>query len=187
MLDAPIPLPSTNKMDNFETIDFKPRTPWNASIFFTWNREHILQTQLGSIDSLMPIKSTIPAKHIQAKDWLTQVDPPKGSLEGMEFGVNCVLIRYSTDEIGEGPNYHVHPYDELFHILEGRAEFTVGENQFIAEAGSVVIGPANIPHAYKNLGPGRLDSLDVHLNSEWIQYDLPWEGEKLVSRELTKE
>jgi len=86
--------------------------------------------------------------------------------------------------IGEGPNLHVHPYDEVFHILEGRAEFTVGDKKFVAEEGAVVIGPANVPHAYKNLGPGRLDSVDVHLNSEWIQYDLPRDGEKLSTPEL---
>ena len=65
------------------------------------------------------------------------------------------------------------------------AEFTVGDKKFIADEGAVVFGPANIPHAYKNLGPGRLDSFDVHLNSEWIQYDLPRGGEKLSAPGLT--
>ncbi len=107
------------------------------------------------------------------------VNPPRGSQEGKQYGTNCVIIRYSTDTIGEGPNLHVHPYDEIFHILEGRAEFTVGDETFEAGAGDLVIGPANVPHAYKNLGPGRLDSVDVHLNDEWIQYDLPRENEPL--------
>jgi mannose-6-phosphate isomerase-like protein (cupin superfamily) len=95
------------------------------------------------------------------------------------------MIRYSTEVVGEGPNLHVHPYDELFHVLQGRAEFTVGERKFVAEAGSLVVGPANIPHAFKNLGPDRLDTVDVHLNDEWIQYDLPREGEKLSAPELS--
>ncbi|GAA4271198.1 hypothetical protein GCM10022258_04910 [Aquimarina gracilis] len=30
-----------------------------------------------------------------------------------------MVIRYSVDEIGEGPNLHMHPYDEIFHIIEG--------------------------------------------------------------------
>lgn len=135
----------------------------------------------------MPKKSNIKPGYVSPDEWLKSIDPPKGVMEGHSYGVNCVVIRYSTDEIGEGPNLHVHPYDEVFHILEGRAEFTVGEETIIAEAGSLVIGPANIPHAYKNLGPGRLDSVDVHLNGEWIQYDLPREGEKLSSREFSKE
>lgn len=62
--------------------------------------------------------------------------------------------------VGEGPTLHVHPYDEIFMITEGRARFTVGDRTIDAEAGEVVLGPANIPHGYKNLGPGRLDSLE---------------------------
>lgn len=133
----------------------------------------------------MPKPSRIQAVHLRADQWLKRQDPPLGSLEGVHFGTNCVIIRYSTDTIGEGPNLHVHPYDELFHILQGRAEFTVGDQKFEAEAGALVIGPANVPHAYKNLGPGRLDSVDVHLNSEWIQFDLPREGEELSAPKLS--
>ena len=133
----------------------------------------------------MPKKSRIEPVYIAPDDWLKKSDPPQGSQEGSHFGVDCVIIRYSTDVIGEGPNLHVHPYDEVFHILQGRAEFTVGDRQFVAESGSLIIGPANIPHAYKNLGPGRLDSVDVHLNSEWIQYDLPRDGEILSSPQLS--
>lgn len=133
----------------------------------------------------MPKKSRIEPVHIPKAQWIKTEDPPKGVLEGHPYGTNVVVIRYSVDEIGEGPNLHMHPYDEIFHILEGTAEFTVGENKFIAKEGDLVIGPANIPHAYKNVGPGRLDSFDVHLNEEWIQYDLPREGEKLSSKELS--
>ena len=85
---------------------------------------------------------------------------------------NITLIRYVTDVVGEGPTLHVHPYDEIFTITEGRARFTVGDRTIDAEAGDVVLGPANIPHGYQNLGPGRLDSLDIHLSPEWIQYNL---------------
>ena len=120
----------------------------------------------------MPKQSRIEPMHIQPNEWLRRQSPPTGVQEGRHLDVECVIIRYSTDKVGEGPDLHVHPYDEIFHILEGRAEFTVGDRTFEAAAGSLVIGPANIPHGYKNLGPGRLDSLDVHLNREWIQYDL---------------
>lgn len=133
----------------------------------------------------MPKPSKIEPAYIRPDEWLKSQDPPMGSLEGYRHGTDCVVIRYSTDTVGEGPNLHVHPYDEIFHIIEGKAEFTVGNKNFEAVAGSLVIGPANIPHAYKNLGPGRLDSVDIHLNSEWIQYDLPREGEELSSSKLS--
>lgn len=131
-----------------------------------------------------PKESEIKPAHITKSMWMKQEDPPKGVIEGHAYGINCVVIRYSVEEIGEGPNLHVHPYDEVFHILRGRAEFTVGNTKIIAEEGDVVIGPANIPHAYQNLGPGRLDTIDIHLNQEWIQYDLPRDGEKLSAQEL---
>lgn len=133
----------------------------------------------------MPIPSRIEPIHIPADEWLKSQDPPRGSKEGFHYGTDCVIIRYSTDVIGEGPKLHVHPYDEIFHILQGRAEFTVGDQKFEAEAGALIIGPANVPHAYKNLGPGRLDSVDVHLNDKWIQYDLPRAGENPSSPQLS--
>lgn len=127
----------------------------------------------------MPKQSKIAPVLIPKEEWIRTKDAPIGFVEGHQYGFNCVIIRYSTDEISDGPNLHIHPYDEIFHIITGRAEFTVGEKKFVAEEGAIVIGPANIPHGYKNLGPGRLDSVDVHLSPEWIQYDLPKNGEAL--------
>jgi mannose-6-phosphate isomerase-like protein (cupin superfamily) len=120
----------------------------------------------------MPIQSkTEPAK-IAAREWLTQGRALRGLLEGKALNTGITLIRYVTDVVGDGPPLHVHPYDEVFTITEGRARFTVGDKTIDAEAGDVVLGPANIPHGYQNLGPGRLDSLDIHLSPEWIQFNL---------------
>ncbi|MEM6723859.1 MAG: cupin domain-containing protein [Bacteroidota bacterium] len=131
-----------------------------------------------------PKQSNTQVRIIKKSEWIKVEGPPKGVVQGHPYGFNAVIIRYSVDAIGEGPNLHVHPYDELFHILKGQAEFTVGDQKIIAQEGDLVIGPANIPHAYKNLGPGSLDTLDIHLNPEWIQYDLARKGEELSSLEL---
>lgn len=120
----------------------------------------------------MPIRSKTQPTKISASTWLDTEKSLRGLLEGKGVNTNITLIRYVTDVVGEGPTLHVHPYDEIFTITEGRARFTVGDQIIDAEAGDVVLGPANIPHGYQNLGPGRLDSLDIHLSSEWIQYDL---------------
>lgn len=133
----------------------------------------------------MPIRSrTQPAK-VPANKWLNQ-NSLRGLLEGSSVDTNITLIRYVTDVVGEGPTLHVHPYDEIFTITAGRARFTVGDQTIDAEAGDIVLGPANIPHGYQNLGPGRLDSLDIHLSPEWIQYDLAdgWDASSaLISNE----
>jgi mannose-6-phosphate isomerase-like protein (cupin superfamily) len=134
----------------------------------------------------MPIQSkTEPAK-ISASEWLTPGRALRGVLEGKGLNTSITLIRYGTDVVGEGPTLHVHPYDEIFTITEGRARFTVGDRIIDAEAGDVVLGPANIPHGFQNLGPGRLDSLDIHVSPEWIQFNLAGAWDKssvLVSAE----
>ena len=117
----------------------------------------------------MPIQSkTEPAK-ISASEWQTR---GRGLLEGKGLNTSITLLRYVTDVVGEGPTLHVHPYDEIFTITEGRARFTVGDKTIDAETGDVVLGPANIPHGFQNLGPGRLESLDIHLSPDWIQFNL---------------
>lgn len=120
----------------------------------------------------MPIQSRTEPKRVTASEWLNAGNNLRGLLEGKHLQTNVTLIRYVTNIVGEGPTLHVHPYDEIFTITEGRARFTVGDKVIDAEAGDVVLGPANIPHGYQNLGPGRLDSLDIHLSPEWIQYNL---------------
>ena len=50
--------------------------------------------------------------------------------------------------------------------------FTVGEQKFEAEAGDILFGPANIPHKYSNLGPGPLETTDIHLSDRFVQTSL---------------
>lgn len=120
----------------------------------------------------MPIQSKAQPAKVSASEWQNPGKALRGLLEGKVLDTNITLIRFVTDVIGEGPTLHVHPYDEIFTIAEGRARFTVGDKTIDAEVGDVVFGPANIPHGYQNLGPGRLDSLDIHLSPEWIQFNL---------------
>ncbi len=50
-----------------------------------------------------------------------------------------------------GPPRHVHPaFDELFYVLEGRLEFTVGDEQTAAEPGTIAYVPGDVPHAFAN-------------------------------------
>jgi mannose-6-phosphate isomerase-like protein (cupin superfamily) len=63
------------------------------------------------------------------------------------------LIEEVTPPQG-GPPPHMHTReDETFHVLEGEVEFVVGGRALSATAGSVVYGPRNIPHAFRNIGP----------------------------------
>lgn len=110
---------------------------------------------------------------VRFTDWSTPGKPWFGRVEGPALDTGASLIFYCTDEIGRGPDLHVHPYDEIFVINEGRAEFTIGNQRIVGEAGDVLMGPADVPHKYKSLGPGRLLTTDIHLSDRIIQTDLP--------------
>jgi quercetin dioxygenase-like cupin family protein len=60
---------------------------------------------------------------------------------------------------GHGPPLHVHRREtEIFYILEGQFELTVGGQKMAAPAGTTAVCPRDIPHTFHNVGPttGRL-------------------------------
>ena len=76
-------------------------------------------------------------------------------------------------EIGGGPRLHTHPYCEIFIIRQGTGLFTVGDQEIEATAGQILIVPPNTPHKFTNLGPGPLETTDIHENgsfiTEWLE------------------
>lgn len=98
--------------------------------------------------------------------------PHRGSINGEVLGTQITVLTYGNDEPGKGPALHVHPYDEVFIVQEGRARFFVGGQVIDAGAGETVMGPAGVPHKFVNLGPGRLQTIDIHLSPRWIQTNL---------------
>jgi len=109
---------------------------------------------------------------LKRADWASHDQLRKGNIEGKDFGTDVTILFYATEEVGVGPRWHVHPYDEIFIMTKGRALFTVGDEKIEAQEGDVLLGPANVPHKYHNLGPGVLESTDIHLSPEWIQTNL---------------
>ncbi len=89
-----------------------------------------------------------------------------------DYETDATVLFYGTDDIGKGPAWHIHPYDEIFIIRQGRARYKIGDTVIEAEAGGILIGPKNVPHKFENIGPGRLDTVDIHASPEWIQTDL---------------
>ena len=99
---------------------------------------------------------------------------PKGTVafEGGSHGseVSMYLIVYG--EIGDGPDLHEHPYAETWIVRKGNARFTVGRDVIEAGSGTILVGPAEVPHMFKNLGPGSLDIICIHPSPRFIQEDL---------------
>lgn len=90
------------------------------------------------------------------------VDNWRGEFEGGAYGAGICVIFVHTENIGDGPRLHRHPYSETFIVRNGRVRFTVGDATVDAEAGQIVVCPANVPHKFENLGPGLLEQIDIH-------------------------
>lgn len=93
-------------------------------------------------------------------------------VNGETLGTSVTVLTYGNDEPGTGPVLHIHPYDEIFIVTLGRARFFVGDQTIDANAGETVLGPAGVPHRFINLGPGRFQTIDIHLSPKWIQTNL---------------
>lgn len=98
----------------------------------------------------------------------------RGRVEGQIVGGGVTVLAYGADVIGAGPRLHVHPYDETFIVVEGRARFFVGDDVLEAGAGEVVFGPARRPHRFENIGPGALQTIDIHHSPVFIQADVEY-------------
>jgi mannose-6-phosphate isomerase-like protein (cupin superfamily) len=79
-------------------------------------------------------------------------------IHGRDTG-GAVAVVESHDVTGGGPPPHIHHReDEIFQILEGEYEWTVGGKTFVARKGATIFAPREVPHTYRYLGqtPGRL-------------------------------
>lgn len=51
---------------------------------------------------------------------------------------------------GEAPPLHCHEgEDEIFHILEGRFRFRVGDREILAGPGDSLVAPKGVPHTFR--------------------------------------
>ena len=89
-------------------------------------------------------------------------------LEGTSYGVDVSYIHLSTTRVDVGPPLHTHPYAEVILIRQGRAVFTVGDEQFLARAGQTLVIPPGTPHRFRTLDSGRYESVAVHLSREFV-------------------
>ena len=101
--------------------------------------------------------------------WAKKPDQWHGQFEGVDLGgANVAVMFFSSDELGDGPALHSHPYDELFIIKDGNVRFTVDGQTIEAEAGDIIFAPAQSLHKFENVGPGRLVTTDIHCSDRII-------------------
>jgi quercetin dioxygenase-like cupin family protein len=100
-------------------------------------------------------------------------------------------ILEQTIPAGHGPPLHVHRHEtEIFYILEGTFEFTVGGQKVSAPAGTLAVGPRDIPHTFRNVGTseGRLllTVIPGHFSNYFIDVDKVDDGDHEAIRRLSR-
>jgi quercetin dioxygenase-like cupin family protein len=75
--------------------------------------------------------------------------------------LEAIELRFGPDFEGVDPHAHDDHVDS-FYVLEGEAEFLVGENVVRAGPGSYVAAPIGVRHGFRNVGDGELRMLNVH-------------------------
>src|SRR5262245_39751308 len=73
----------------------------------------------------------------------------------------AISVIIAAHEPGEGPPDHVHfNQEEMFFIVEGTYELTVGDQTSTAGPGTIVFIPRNVVHRFKNVGDTTACMLD---------------------------
>jgi mannose-6-phosphate isomerase-like protein (cupin superfamily) len=89
--------------------------------------------------------------------------------EGYKFGDVNISMFITDAPPGSGPELHVHPYEEVFVIIEGTATFTIADQTVVASSGDILLAPANTPHKFVNSGEGQLSTINIHPNERILQ------------------
>ena len=72
---------------------------------------------------------------------------------------------------GSGVDPHFHKaHSDSFYVLEGEAEFHVGDAVFTATPGSYVLAPPNVVHFFRNTSDEPVRMLNLHTPGGFAQY-----------------
>jgi mannose-6-phosphate isomerase-like protein (cupin superfamily) len=93
--------------------------------------------------------------------------------EGDRHGGVALSFFVTTWPPRGGPGLHTHPYPEVFLVQDGRAAFTVGDDELEVGGGHVLVVPAEAPHRFHNSGARPLRLISVHPCGHIEQRDLP--------------
>ena len=109
------------------------------------------------VDWNRPAKMTFnPRDHYFRFDQLDEAYRAPGEythrLDGERYGFRSLSFIVTETAPNGGPNLHVHEFEEAHILLEGTAQYQMGEKTFTAEAPYIVKVPAGVPHTFLNAG-----------------------------------
>ncbi|MFP7834527.1 cupin domain-containing protein [Marisediminicola sp. LYQ134] len=90
--------------------------------------------------------------------------------EGEDHGseVSFFLV---TNDPGQGPDLHRHPYTETWSVLEGEATIRLGDDIVVAHQGDSAVVQADTWHGFTNTGSGILRIMCIHASPRMVQED----------------
>jgi mannose-6-phosphate isomerase-like protein (cupin superfamily) len=93
-------------------------------------------------------------------------------LVGADHGATISII-LDRSFPGQGPRLHRHPYDETWVVQEGAVRFQLGDTEYEAGSGDIIIAPPGIPHKFTNQGTERAKLICIHASptfiTEWLE------------------
>jgi mannose-6-phosphate isomerase-like protein (cupin superfamily) len=90
-----------------------------------------------------------------------------GSATAHRLGIGEITIAPHT----AGPVQHRHAeHDEGFYVVSGTARFTVGQKDYDAPAGALVMVPPGVPHTFANPGDQPTVLLNTFTPDLYVQY-----------------
>ena len=75
--------------------------------------------------------------------------------------LEVIELRFGPEFEGVDPHSHADHVDS-FYVLEGEAEFLMGDEVVRVGPGAYVAAPIGVVHGFKNVGGGELRLLNVH-------------------------
>lgn len=88
---------------------------------------------------------------------------------GADHGDVAVSIYFLEARPGRGAPLHLHEYDEIITVQQGRSRMVVGEEIRETGAGDIVVVKARTPHGFVNIGDSVLKQVDIHVSSQFAQ------------------
>jgi quercetin dioxygenase-like cupin family protein len=104
---------------------------------------------------------------VEAESLMTFIDTnelavkePLPGWHGRYFHSESMTFGYYAFVRGAAIHPHSHPNEEVWHVIEGELEVTIGDAAHVAGPGGVALVPANTAHAVMALSDGRAIVVD---------------------------
>jgi mannose-6-phosphate isomerase-like protein (cupin superfamily) len=86
-------------------------------------------------------------------------------------GADGVSIIEHHQRFGMSPPRHIHhDEDEVFHVIDGRIRFAVGEREFEMGPGETCVAPRGVPHSFKVVSEEGARSLTIVIGDQFENY-----------------